>query len=79
LILVFHICFVFCYRHFAKVYFGLDKTIIATAHGSTAFEAKSKAADRALIILSNRTMQTEVNIFDCHILEASFYLVFTNE
>jgi len=41
----------------------LDRTIIATAHGSTAFEAKSKAADRAMIVLSNRTVQTEVNIY----------------
>lgn len=53
--------FLFCFSHFAKVYFGLDKTVIATAHGSTAFEAKSKAADRAMIALSNRTKQSEVN------------------
>lgn len=51
----------FCDRHFAKVYFGLDRTIIATAHGSTAFEAKSKAADRAMTVLSNRTKQIEMN------------------
>ncbi len=51
------------FSHFAKVHFGLDRTIIATAHGSTAFEAKSKAADRAMIVLSNRTVQTEVNIY----------------
>ncbi|CAF0975162.1 unnamed protein product [Adineta ricciae] len=42
-------------RHFAKVYFGLNKTIIASAHGSTAFDAKSKAADRAMFVLSSRT------------------------
>ncbi|UJR15192.1 hypothetical protein I4U23_002152 [Adineta vaga] len=48
-------------RHFAKVHFGLDKTIIATAHGSTAFEAKSKAADRAMMVLSNRTSKVESN------------------
>ncbi|CAF0841503.1 unnamed protein product [Adineta steineri] len=45
--------------HFAKVYFGLQKTIIATAHGATAFEAKSKAADRAMIVLCNRTTKLE--------------------
>lgn len=50
----------------------MDRTIIATAHGSTAFEAKSKAADRAMIVLSNRTKQIEINssttssIFDQH-------------
>jgi hypothetical protein len=49
--------------HFAKVHFGLDRTVIATAHGSTAFEAKSKAADRAMSILSNRAKQIEVNLF----------------
>ena len=45
--------------HLAKVYFGLDRTIIASAHGSTAFEAKSKAADRAMIVLTNRTKQID--------------------
>ena len=44
----------------AKVYFGLDRTIIASAHGSTAFEAKSKAADRAMIVLTNRMKQMDV-------------------
>lgn len=50
----------------------MDRTIIATAHGSTAFEAKSKAADRAMIVLSNRTKQIEMSssttssIFDQH-------------
>lgn len=50
------------FSHFAKVHFGLERTIIATAHGTTAFEAKSKAADRAMIILSDRTKQIEVEI-----------------
>jgi Adenosine-deaminase (editase) domain len=47
----------------------LDRTIIATAHGSTAFEAKSKVADRAMIVLSNRTKQIEMN--SCKLNEIS--------
>ena len=52
----------FSCSHFVKVIFGLDKTVIATAHGLTAFEAKSKAADRAMIVLSKRISQIEVKI-----------------
>jgi hypothetical protein len=53
----------FYFSNLAKVYFGLDKTIIATAHGTTAFEAKSKAADRAMMVLSKRATQLEVSVY----------------
>lgn len=46
--------------HYAQVYFGLNKTVIATAHGSTVSEAKSKAADRAMTVLSEQAMNIKV-------------------
>ena len=38
----------------------MTKTIIARAHGSTPFEAKCRAAERALNLLIDRTQQLEV-------------------
>ena len=47
--------------HYAQVYFGLNKTVIATAHGSTVSEAKSKAADRAMTVLLEQAMNIKVS------------------
>ena len=69
------------FSHFAKVYFGLNKTIIASAHGSTAFDAKSKAADRAMFVLSSRNSKEEVNKIERHHVFGTnpFVLALTNE
>lgn len=46
-------------RNLAKIYLNMTKTVVARAYGSTAFEAKCKAAERALTILLERSRQIE--------------------